>query len=683
MTVILRFGELELDEARFELRRGGSPVHLQPRVLELLLYLAAHRERVVTKQELFDRVWKSKFVSESTLTGAIAEARRALGGGEPQRSPIHTVHGRGYRFVAPDAQEVASEATGGGASVVVRGDPATAAAGPSPPSAPLTPVEPGMGAWTTGASRPPFLISAPAEVPPRARTPRRVPRLVALTALLLLLLGVAVTWRLRSPPTPASPLPAPVRLVLAPLAVSGTNPELRLAALSIQDLLSRRLEQVKGLVVDTPGGGLPRAQPASAAELRRLGGGRYLVTGTLRPSTAPGRARLSLVLYDFTAGGDPIPVRLATHDLPFLADAGDLSRFVVLREAITSRVVSRLLPAMAGSPGLGSAPRHPEAYRLYLQALEPLREAVCVGPTAINLLERSLALDPDFAPAWGELGWARYNSVSSCGESGDNYRLALEASARALRLDPTWPRALGLAAVVRAETGEAEAAYAALLAEERRSAASPADLPFFESYVLVYAGFLERSQKLVQEALRRDPTFLADGGWTPNAWAYRRDWDTFLELLPAGDSPLFRYYRGWGELQRGQRAAAREILAPAFVGAPNDLFARLAQALLAVVEERPEEARTLLREVALQRRSTGARDGEVTFKMAQLFALAGEPRAASEQAARAIEQGFFCPPCFRNDPLLAPLAGEPELARRLEAAEARHVAFGRRFGLPR
>jgi len=336
---------------------------------------------------------------------------------------------------------------------------------------------------------------------------------------------------------------------------------------------------------------------------------------------------------------------------------------------------------MVPSPSAASAPRHPEAYRLYLQALQPLREAVCVGPTALALLERSLALDPEFAPAWGELGWARYNSVSSCGESGENYALALDAAARALAWDPDWKRALALQIVVWVETGEAERAYATLLARERQAAPAGPEIPFFESYVLNYAGYLERSEALVEDALRRDPTFLAVGGWTPNAWLYRRDWDRFLELLPAGESPLFRYYRGFGELQRGRPGAAREVLEPAFRTAPNDLFARMSQALLALVEKRPDEARTLLDQLVLQRQTTGARDGEVTYKLAQLFALAGERHVAAAQAALAVEQGFFCTPCFEGDALLAPLLTDPAFAPSLARARERHLAFGRRFDL--
>ena len=101
--------DFELDPVRFELRRAGEPVRVEPRVLEVLFYLAAHPDRVVSKQELLEQVWESRFVSESTLTRCIAEARRALGGGDPRQSPIQTVHGRGFRFVLPEGEMTCSE----------------------------------------------------------------------------------------------------------------------------------------------------------------------------------------------------------------------------------------------------------------------------------------------------------------------------------------------------------------------------------------------------------------------------------------------------------------------------------------------------------------------------------------------------------------------------------------------
>jgi pimeloyl-ACP methyl ester carboxylesterase/DNA-binding winged helix-turn-helix (wHTH) protein len=105
-----KFGGCELDTEAFELRSAGRTAEIEPQVFDILAYLLAHRERVVSKDELFDAVWGNRFVSESALTTRIKQARRAIGDSGQAQQFIKTVHGRGYRFAADVsvAQEPAS-----------------------------------------------------------------------------------------------------------------------------------------------------------------------------------------------------------------------------------------------------------------------------------------------------------------------------------------------------------------------------------------------------------------------------------------------------------------------------------------------------------------------------------------------------------------------------------------------
>ena len=111
---MFRFGEFELNLDRYELRNSGTPVKAEPRVLEVLNYLIEHRDRVVPKEELLDKLWPDVHVSESALTTAIRDARRALGDSPTEPRWIRTVYGRGFRFVgivgnsAPAAPVVAA-----------------------------------------------------------------------------------------------------------------------------------------------------------------------------------------------------------------------------------------------------------------------------------------------------------------------------------------------------------------------------------------------------------------------------------------------------------------------------------------------------------------------------------------------------------------------------------------------
>ena len=70
-------------------------------MFDLLVYLIRHRDRVVTREELFREVWDGREVSDATLSNHVKSARKILGdSGELQRT-IQTIRGRGYQFIAP------------------------------------------------------------------------------------------------------------------------------------------------------------------------------------------------------------------------------------------------------------------------------------------------------------------------------------------------------------------------------------------------------------------------------------------------------------------------------------------------------------------------------------------------------------------------------------------------------
>jgi len=99
--MLLRFRDCELDTQLFALRRAGRACPVEPLVFNLLAYLARHRDRIVTRQELLDALWTGKVVSESALGSCIKAARQAVGDDGQAQHSIATLHRRGYRFVAP------------------------------------------------------------------------------------------------------------------------------------------------------------------------------------------------------------------------------------------------------------------------------------------------------------------------------------------------------------------------------------------------------------------------------------------------------------------------------------------------------------------------------------------------------------------------------------------------------
>jgi TolB-like protein len=98
--MIYRFGPFELDVARVELRADGQPRPVEPQVFALLAFLVEHRERMVSRDEILEKVWDGRVVSDSALASRIKSARKALGDDGTAQRFIRTVHGQGFRFVA-------------------------------------------------------------------------------------------------------------------------------------------------------------------------------------------------------------------------------------------------------------------------------------------------------------------------------------------------------------------------------------------------------------------------------------------------------------------------------------------------------------------------------------------------------------------------------------------------------
>jgi DNA-binding winged helix-turn-helix (wHTH) protein len=95
--MIFGFGPFQLDEAARVLRLAGREVALQPRVFDLLVYLVQNRERVVSKNELLDKLWPDVTVTEASLQRAVSVLRAALREGGMEEA-VRSFPRIGYRF---------------------------------------------------------------------------------------------------------------------------------------------------------------------------------------------------------------------------------------------------------------------------------------------------------------------------------------------------------------------------------------------------------------------------------------------------------------------------------------------------------------------------------------------------------------------------------------------------------
>lgn len=131
--MIYGFADFELDVARCELRERGAARALEPQVFSLLALLVENRDRLVTKDELIEKVWDGRIVSDAALASRVKSARQALGDDGASQRFIRTIHRRGLRFVA-DVRTSAVD--------IASGDPGASPPGKEPVSRPSIAVLP-------------------------------------------------------------------------------------------------------------------------------------------------------------------------------------------------------------------------------------------------------------------------------------------------------------------------------------------------------------------------------------------------------------------------------------------------------------------------------------------------------------------------------------------------------------
>jgi eukaryotic-like serine/threonine-protein kinase len=187
---VLQVGDWRVDPTIGEISRKGTVRRLRPQVIDVLLALSSRPSEVVSKQELLDKAWSGRFVSESPLTTTIAELREALEDDAKEPRYIQTVPKRGYRLIAP-VRDLAAQSQAPAAPVESDAPNATGQQD-TPAASPLVPS--------------PVSLQIPPVVGAPAARRHRLLTAAALALVSLVALGVAFTATTPPPPLVAIPI---------------------------------------------------------------------------------------------------------------------------------------------------------------------------------------------------------------------------------------------------------------------------------------------------------------------------------------------------------------------------------------------------------------------------------------------------------------------------------------------
>ncbi|MDQ3666866.1 MAG: protein kinase [Acidobacteriota bacterium] len=325
---------------------------------------------------------------------------------------------------------------------------------------------------------------------------------------------------------------------------------------------------------------------------------------------------------------------------------------------IVLRVKGGLAPALGSTAtDAGGQPKNEEAYGLFLRSVALTFDP---GPNenGIEMLERAVALDPTYPPAWLALG-RRYYVVARYGSGDptvmDRYDAAMQ---RAATLDPNYiPAAAGFV-VGLAERGNLLAAYAKAEDLVRRRPDS-VDAHFVLSYVLRFAGLLEESANHCDKAFLIDPqTHTAGLRSCAIVFLQRGDYPGALNYLNLDRGSNWMKALSIDLLIRqGKEQEAVQLGSPQIPQWPSyDM-------LLAHVQRRPQpEIRALAEAV----KASG--DPEANYLSAGHLAYCGQTEAALEMLRRAIKGNYCSYPAIDSDSLFTNLRTKPEFGEVRSAA---------------
>jgi len=614
------FDAFVLDENERSLLRDGAPVPLSPKAFETLIALVKRAGQVVSKEELIQELWPDTFVEEANLAVNISTLRKALGENPTGGQYIETLPKRGYRFAAVPRK--------------IESDVQSPIAGHFP------------------------IIDA------RNATARRFSARRRLVIGLLLTLGILGGGSAYMVFSERSRVDRSTRtLAVLPFRSQRPGDESDYLGFALADSVINTLGPIKSLVV-RPSSYIQKyanrdqdpREIAKELDVTTVLAGSYLKDGD--------DLIVNAELADVQTGA-----KLWSESITVRAD-----QLLALQDYVARKVVAglklKLSDAERGRLDK-SAAGEPLAYEYLLRSRYLL--STNNHQKAIELLTKSVELDPNSALAWAYL--ARAYHIDALQFSGDREEIS-KAEAdyeQALALDPNLTQGRLMFAKLFTETGRVEQAIPLLL-QVVRAEPNNAEAHWELSYAFRYGGLLAESLEEGERALKAD-TRLESHQF--NSYLYTGQYDKFLSSLPVREDAYVIFYRGLCYLYLNDAEQAGDAFDRAYELNPSSVIVQIGKALRLAMAGKSQEGLELLKKAEAMVTRTELGDGEISYKIAQAYDALGDQPAAVRALSRAIDQGFFCYPYFVSDPLLKNIRGGGAAAAAVERARVRFEALKR------
>jgi eukaryotic-like serine/threonine-protein kinase len=475
--------------------------------------------------------------------------------------------------------------------------------------------------------------------------------LIAVTALLVTVLVAVGTWFLKRR---AAALTGAAKNSIAVLPLQNINGDFSVEylRLALADEISNTLTYSRSLDV----------RPSTVT--------RKYVSPDLDPQTVGKELRVATLLTGhFQKQGNHLMVTLeaidtGTERLMWQTNVtGSAQDLIGMQQELGKRVRSGLLPMLGAAGGFletSTRPNNQEAYDLYLRSVAVPRDSA-PNKEGIRMLERTVGLDPAYAPAWEALG-LRYYYDATYSDGGEGvFQRSNAAFERSLTLDPNRMLAAGQLITNRVERGELAAAYQSALEFVKRRPES-AQAHFTLAVVYRYGGMQEESGRECDTALALDP---GSYQFRSCAWAFMEAGkferaNDYIQL-DAG-SEWAAYATTSLLLREGKTAETKESVKHM---SPIPHYHRdLLEACLGV---RPASELDRMAHDAETSQPTDP-DPELSYYQGSIFASCGKNAAALHMLKTAVELNYCAYSNLLSDPLLRSLHREREFDEVLTAA---------------
>ena len=316
---------------------------------------------------------------------------------------------------------------------------------------------------------------------------------IAISFIIIIALGATIVWWKTSRGHSITNSPTRPIVAVLPFGNMGADKDIDFLRLALPDEIATTLSHVRSLSI----------RPFATTS-------KYISPDTDLQMAGREMRVNNIVTGHFLKAGNQLEVTLEAIDVDtnqtVWRDTLNVAEqnMIAMREQVQTRIGSGLVPALrpaAGASEPGSQPKNEEAYDLFLRSTAVPHEP-STNKEAVAMLERSVGLDPTYAPAWDSLGLRYYFDSQNGGEAAfDRSNAALE---RAKTLDPDLISASVHLSDNRVERGELQKAYTEVGELVKRRPES--GLAHFSlAYVLRYAGLLKEAQRECDTALALDP----------------------------------------------------------------------------------------------------------------------------------------------------------------------------------